>query len=182
MDKFEIFCESGGSGCNSLDIQLTSATINNVSIECRSSSDCVNSKFALNSTITDLYFSCYADNSCKSTSFTFGENIDRFHLDCSAAYYWEPCKSLVMDASNTLVNDLFIDCSWCQSMEFTTKVANSAVINCDNSLNGRACQWVDINLEATTVDTTFDITCDNNPDYSDEGACYYGVFTLTGKP
>ena len=131
MDSFSLYCQTA-NGCNYLDIALTSATIENVSITCDEEEACRYTTFAIDSSITNFQLECVADRSCRGTIFNFdSSNIDQFNLDCSSSSpNRNPCDDSEINAENTIINDLMLNCSNCDDLLLSTQVANSAMIKC----------------------------------------------------
>ena len=201
MNYFNLEC-GYPVGCNYLDLELNSASINDLSIECSNENSCQYSTFNITSDvdndfdflcestgcydlnisiastyINSLLWSCTDSTSCFSAEMVFINDVVISSLTRECQGNSSCFESSLTSTTNSAIGNLVIDCTDCEYMTVSTQISNSATIQCKDD---GACQYVDIQLEAVAADVNFDVTCLTSSASIDKSSCTNGNFKFYG--
>eukprot|EP01084_Bolivina_argentea_P215030 365026_1 len=135
-------------------MDMNSIISNSVNINCTGSNACRSGNVNLIPAISDVNVNieCNGVNACHTLALSVNSEMNLLQVSCGVS----SCGYMQLTTSNTSINDLKLDCTWCYHMYIYTMVSNSVNINCTGS---NACQYSNVNLIPATSDVNVNVKC-----------------------
>ena len=173
MNSFNLECGYISSyACRYVDVQLTSSSIDNVTIECDGTYGCRQIKFDTNSILTDFSINCIGTNSCWffELNLLSSSLITDLSIICSNSY---SCRYTAFSIGSTIINDFNLSCSstgcWDMDISLPSTSINSVFWECRS---GQSCNSATMTFTNNITMNSYKRTCDGS------NSCYSSFLTF----
>eukprot|EP01084_Bolivina_argentea_P012582 23540_1 len=143
------------SYCLNMDINAKISKSANIS--CTGTNACQHSNVNLIPATLDVNVNikCNGIGACNTLALFVNSEMNLLQISCGVS----SCAYMQLNASNTTINQLKLDCTYCLSIIVDAVIGNSANISCTNS---GACRYGNVRLISAASDVKVNLICSGN--------------------